>query len=170
MQLLSSEHAQDAASSLHKQHMGERYIEVFQCSANDIATILATGAYNHATKIQHYNNYNFNNNYTHYPVVSGVLGHSINTTPVNGHNHGHAHSPDTAMNPTQSPNHSPTGVYLQQSPYYNCVLPTSGVGCNSMNYYPPLSSAMRLRISPYLTQPFEVMPFFQGYQVCCKSC
>lgn len=166
VQLISSDYAQDAANGLHKQHMGERYIEVFQCSANDIATIL-TSAFNHATKMQHFNNYNFNNNYTHYPVASGVMGHNVNTPPVNGHSHGHSHGhgSDTVMTPTQSPSHSPTGMYLQQSPYYNCVLPTNGVGCNSMNYYTPITSSMRLRMSPYLTQPFEMLPFFQGYQV-----
>ena len=61
MQLKSPEFAHKAANDLHLKHMGERYIEVFQCSVHDMSLMLATS---HANQLQHMNQLNNNNNNT----------------------------------------------------------------------------------------------------------
>ncbi|XP_028392192.1 epithelial splicing regulatory protein 1-like [Dendronephthya gigantea] len=43
IELKSAEHAQKASESLHKKHIGERYIEVFQCSSSDMRLMLMSG-------------------------------------------------------------------------------------------------------------------------------
>ena len=42
----SADQAQKASESLHKKHIGERYIEVFQCSSSDMTLILMNGISN----------------------------------------------------------------------------------------------------------------------------
>ena len=43
----SADHAQKSSESLHKKHIGERYIEVFQCSSSDMTLMLMNGISNH---------------------------------------------------------------------------------------------------------------------------
>ena len=153
VQLVSSERAKTATSDLHRQHMGERYIEVFPCSGIDIASIITSSTINQ-TKMASLNNTPFSHPCT-YPVNSGVI--TTNGTHMNGHT-------DSI---TPSPCHSPTGVYVPHSPpaYFNCVMPTNSIGGGNVNYYAPANTNVRMRVSPYLAQPYEMMPFFQGYQV-----
>ena len=155
VQLVSSECAKTATTDLHRQHMGERYIEVFPCSGVDIASIITSSTINQ-TKMA-----SLNTPYSHpcsYPVSNGVVT-SPNGTHMNGH----------TDNVTATPAcRSPTGVYhVPHSPtYFNCVMPTNGIGGGgSVSYFPPASTNMRMRMSPFLPQPYEMMPFFQGYQV-----
>ena len=37
------EAAERACQQLHREYMGKRYIEVFQCSASEVKTALSTG-------------------------------------------------------------------------------------------------------------------------------
>jgi len=153
VQLVSAECAKTATTDLHRQHMGERYIEVFPCSGVDIASIITSSTINQ-TKVTSVNN----TPYSHpcsYPVTNGMVT-SPNGTHMNGH---------TDNITATSACRSPTGMYVPHSPtYFNCVMPTSGIG-GSVSYYPPASTNVRMRMSPYLPQPYEMIPFFQGYQV-----
>lgn len=155
VQLVSSDCARTATTDLHRQHMGERYIEVFPCSGVDIAAIITSSTINQ-TKMTSLNN----TPYSHpcsYPVTSGMVT-SPNGTHMNGHT-------DTLGAATQACR-SPTGLYVPHSPtYFNCIMPQNGIGGGSVSYYPPASANVRMRMSPYLPQPYEMMPFFQGYQV-----
>ena len=67
MQLKSVELAHKAANEFHLKHMGERYIEVFQCSLHDMSLMLATSQANQMAShhIKHINN---NNNFV--PALS----------------------------------------------------------------------------------------------------
>ncbi|XP_032220211.2 epithelial splicing regulatory protein 1 [Nematostella vectensis] len=155
VQLLSPDFAAAAANELHKHHMGERYIEVFPCSNSDISAVIASSTLNQ-TKIP-LNNLSYSP--TSYPPTSGVVAYG-STSPINGHT-------DSPMIP--SPSRSPPGVYMpQQTPYYNCLLPNSSMGCGPVSYYPTSTAAqaMRMRMAPYVTPTYEVVPFFHhGYQV-----
>ncbi|XP_020603287.1 epithelial splicing regulatory protein 1-like isoform X1 [Orbicella faveolata] len=154
VQLVSAECAKTATTDLHRQHMGERYIEVFPCSGVDIASIITSSTINQ-TKMTSVNN----TPYSHpcsYPVTNGMVT-SPNGTHMNGH---------TDNITATSACRSPTGMYVPHSPtYFNCVMPTSGIGGGSVSYYPPASTNVRMRMSPYLPQPYEMIPFFQGYQI-----
>lgn len=153
VQLVSPECAKIATSDLHRQHMGERYIEVFPCSGVDIASIITSSTINQ-TKMGSLNSAPFNQPCT-YPVSNGMV--SPNGTHMNGHT-------DSITPPSAC--RSPTGVYVPPSPtYFNCVMPTNGIAGGNVSYYPPVNANVRMRTSPYLAQPFEMMPFFQGYQV-----
>ncbi|XP_065064441.1 epithelial splicing regulatory protein 1-like isoform X2 [Rhopilema esculentum] len=63
VQLKSAESAHKAANELHLKHMGERYIEVFQCSIHDMSLMLATSQANQMAA-QHLNRVNNNNTCT----------------------------------------------------------------------------------------------------------
>jgi len=153
VQLVSSECAKAATSDLHRQHMGERYIEVFPCSGMDIASIITSSTINQ-TKMASVNNAHFNPPCT-YPVNNGAA--SPNGTHLNGHT-------DNITPPSAC--RSPTGVYLPPSPtYFNCVMPSNGIGGGNVDYFQPANANVRMRMLPYLAQPYEMMPFFQGYQV-----
>ena len=133
--------------------MGERYIEVFPCSSGDIASIIASSTINQS-KLASFGTIP----YTHpcsYPMTSGVV--TSNSSPINGH---------TDSVTAATPCCSPTGVYLPHSPtYFNCVLPANGIGGGAVSYYPPVNANFRMRMSPYILQPYDMVPFFQGYQV-----
>lgn len=153
---MSAECAKTATGDLHRQHMGERYIEVFPCSGVDIASIITSSTINQ-TKLPSVNSTPFSHPCT-FPVTDGVVTHT--GTHMNGHT-------DSITPP---PCRSPTGVYVANSPpptYFNCVMPTNGIGGGNLNnfYYPPATANVRMRVSPYLAQPYEFIPFFQGYQV-----
>ena len=154
VQLVSAECAKTATTDLHRQHMGERYIEVFPCSGVDIASIITSSTINQ-TKIASVNNTPYNHPCS-YPVTNGMVS-SPNGTHMNGH---------TDNITATSACRSPTGIYVPHSPtYFNCVMPTNGIGGGSVSYYPPASTNVRMRMSPYLPQPYEMIPFFHGYQV-----
>ena len=154
VQLISPECAKTATNDLHRQHMGERYIEVFPCSGFDIASIITSSTINQTKVPSSLNNTHFSHPCT-YPVNNGVVSQS--GTHINGHT-------DSITPPPAC--RSPTGVYVPHSPtYYNCVMPTNGIGGGNVSYYPPANANVRMRMPPYLAQPYEMMPFFQGYQV-----
>lgn len=153
VQLISPECAMTATNDLHRQHMGERYIEVFPCSGLDIASIITSSAINQ-TKVASLNNSHFSLP-SSYPLNSG--GVSPNGTHMNGHT-------DSVTPPPAC--RSPTGVYVPHSPtYFNCLVPSNGIGGGSVNYYQPVNTNVRMRMPPYLAQPYEMIPFFQGYQI-----
>jgi len=158
VQLVSQEFAQAAANDLHRNHMGERYIEVFPCSSSEIVNVIASSTLNQ-TKIPTMSNISYSPPCT-YPVTSGVIGYA-NSSHMNGH------TVDSSLVP--SPSRSPPALFLhQQAPYYNCVMPSNGVGCSPVSYYPSSHSTagMRVRVAPYVTPAYEVVPFFHhGYQV-----
>ena len=134
--------------------MGERYIEVFPCSGFDIASIITSSTINQTKIPSSLNNTHFSHPCT-YPVNNGVV--SPSGTHINGHT-------DSITPPPAC--RSPTGVYMPHSPtYYNCVMPTNGIGGGNVSYYPPANANVRMRMPSYLAQPYEMMPFFQGYQV-----
>jgi len=45
VEMNSVDAAERACHQLHREYMGKRYIEVFQCSAIEVKTALATGEY-----------------------------------------------------------------------------------------------------------------------------
>ncbi|KAK3707994.1 hypothetical protein QZH41_010742 [Actinostola sp. cb2023] len=155
VQLISQEFAQAAANDLHRNHMGERYIEVFPCSSSEIVNVIASSTLNQS-KMPAMGNMSYSPPCT-YPVTSGVIGYA---------NSSHMNGVDSSLVP--SPSRSPPAMFVhQQTPYYNCVLPSNGVGCSPMNYYPNNTTAgMRVRMAPYVTPSYEMVPFFHhGYQV-----
>lgn len=138
--------------------MGERYIEVFPCSSSEIVNVIASSTINQ-TKMQPISNLSYSPPCT-YPVTSGIMGY-----PSSSHMNGHT-PVDSSLVP--SPSRSPPALYVhQQSPYYNCLVPSTGVGCSPMNYYASnTSTGMRVRVAPYVTPAYEMVPFFHhGYQV-----
>ncbi|XP_027051979.1 epithelial splicing regulatory protein 1-like isoform X2 [Pocillopora damicornis] len=155
VQLVSPECAKSATTDLHRQHMGERYIEVFPCSGVDIAAIITSSTMNQ-NKMTSPNN----TPYSHpcsYPMTNGVV-----TSPNGTHMNGHTDTVGAATSACRSP----TGLYVPHSPtYFNCIIPQNGIGGGNVSYYPPASANFRMRMSPYLPQPYEVMPLFQGYQI-----
>lgn len=119
----------------------------------DIASIITSSTINQ-TKMASVNNTHFNPPCT-YPVNNGAA--SPNGTHLNGHT-------DNITSPSAC--RSPTGVYLPPSPtYFNCVMPSNGIGGGNVDYFQPANANVRMRMLPYLAQPYEMMPFFQGYQV-----
>ncbi|XP_067054546.1 epithelial splicing regulatory protein 1-like isoform X2 [Acropora muricata] len=153
VRLISSDCAMTATNDLHRQHMGERYIEVFPCSGLDIASIITSSSINQ-TKVTSPNNSHFSMPCT-YPVNNGAV------SPTGTHTNGHTDSitPPPACR-------SPTGLYVPHSPtYFNCLVPSNGIAGGNVNYYQPVNTNVRLRMPPYLAQPYEMMPLFQGYQI-----
>lgn len=153
VRLISSDCAMTATNDLHRQHMGERYIEVFPCSGLDIASIITSSSINQ-TKVTSPNNSHFSMPCT-YPVNNGAI------SPTGTHTNGHTDSitPPPACR-------SPTGLYVPHSPtYFNCLVPSNGIAGGNVNYYQPVNTNVRLRMPPYLAQPYEMMPLFQGYQI-----
>ena len=150
VQLLSPDCAQAAAVDLHKQHMGERYIEVFPCANVDIAMIVASSTMNQ-TKLPQPNNVAFTRPPISYPISS------TNGAPANGHTSETVVTSPTCRSPLP-------GMYLQHAPFYNCMLPSNGIAANNgMNYYAHGVGNMRMRTSPFMPQPFEMLPLYQGY-------
>ncbi len=114
MQLKSVEIAHKAANELHLKHIGERYIEVFQCSVHDMNLMLATS---HANQISAYTNNNHTSNKTcihpapahaqhchrllapasnafiHHPIMSTVPSIYNNNNSNNNNNYQHISSP-----------------------------------------------------------------------------
>lgn len=93
MQLQNPDQAHNCANELHLKHMGERYIEVFQCSVQDMTWMLATS---HANQLaaqqmnQISNSKNNNNNSTSYqrhsksPSPPPVQQTTQVSQPING--------------------------------------------------------------------------------------
>lgn len=73
------DNAHKCANDLHLKHMGERYIEVFQCSVQDMTWMLATS---HANQLacQHLSQINNNNTKNINKSVSPVSSSSTNKT------------------------------------------------------------------------------------------
>lgn len=155
IQMTSPDHAYMAAQSCHMKYMGERYVEVFQCSGDEMSMVLMggprqipkipmpiPGAIAPTTPLA----------YPSMPMSSPHSGATIvPTLPVPAR-----HPGATTFLP---PHHAPV--------YY---LPTPPVSPSAPLIYPGSSNAfIRLRGLHLGIQPHEVAHFFQGYGVPTES-
>lgn len=91
VQLKTPELAHKAANELHLKHMGERYIEVFQCSVHDMSIMLASSHANQMSvqqKNQLINSSNNNNNNNNTNLSNHSNNNFIPSSPLAMH-HGH---------------------------------------------------------------------------------
>lgn len=186
----SAEHAQKASEALHKKHIGERYIEVFQCSSSDIH-MLMNGIPNY--RHQHHNSWisgpysprtppQVSSKFTYPPVSSSVFTYSpvssssFTYPPVSSPPNVHhtSNSPHCSMvSVPSSPTLSPTarvfvappthGYVTYPAPSYNVfnlTYPTSSI---------PVDTNMA-QTQPVMSQTlYDGTMFFPGYQVHCLT-
>ncbi|PIK58041.1 putative epithelial splicing regulatory protein 2 [Apostichopus japonicus] len=156
IQMTAQEHAYMAAQSCHMKYMGERYVEVFQCSGDEMSMVLMGGP-------------------RQMPKMSmsmPVPGAIAPTTPLAYPNmpmsspHPGATVIPTLPVPARHP--GATTFLPQHHPVY--YFPTPPVSPTAPLIYPGSNSAfIRLRGLHAGTAPQEVAQFFQGYGVPTES-
>ena len=132
----TSENAQKASESLHKKHIGERYIEVFQCSSSDMTLILMNGIsahrhhstwinapYSPRTPPHVHTTFTYPSASTAYPSVSSPPNVPHSST-----------SPLTIISVPSSPSVSPR-VYMTSPGYVN--YPSQSYNVFNFSYPPP---------------------------------
>jgi hypothetical protein len=142
----SADNAQKASESLHKKHIGERYIEVFQCSSSDMTLMLMNGISSH----RHHNSW-INTPYSPRtpPHVPSTFTYPPVSTPPNVP-HSSGASPLTMISVPSSPTLSPR-VYMTSPGYmsypsqsynvFNFSYPTPSVPVEgNMPHTPPVIS------------------------------
>lgn len=133
----STEHAQKASETLHKKHIGERYIEVFQCSSSDMTVLLMNGISNH----RHHNPWigapysprtppHVPTAFT-YPSVSSTAYPAVSSPQNVPHS---TSSPMTIISVPSSPTVSPR-VYMTSPGYMN--YPSQSYNVFNFTYPPP---------------------------------
>jgi hypothetical protein len=132
----SADYAQKASESLHKKHIGERYIEVFQCSSSDMTLMLMNGISNH----RHHNTW-INAPYsprtpTHVPTAftystASSAYPSVSSPPNVSHT---SQSPHAIISVPSSPIVSPR-VYMTSPGYVN--YPSQSYNVFNFQYPPP---------------------------------
>ncbi|CAB3978688.1 epithelial splicing regulatory 1 isoform X6 [Paramuricea clavata] len=145
IEMKSADNAQKASESLHKKHIGERYIEVFQCSSSDMTLMLMNGISSH----RHHNTW-INTPYSPRtpPHVPSTFTYPPVSTPPNVP-HSSA-SPLTMISVPSSPTLSPR-VYMTSPGYmsypsqsynvFNFSYPTPSVAVEgNMPHTPPVIS------------------------------
>lgn len=128
IEMKSSDHAQKASESLHKKHIGERYIEVFQCSPSDMTVMLRSGISTH----RHHNSW-MNSPYSPRtpPHVPSAFTYPSSTPPSVPHS---SASPLTIVTVASSPSVSPR-VYMSSPGYM--TYPTQSYNVFNFSYPPP---------------------------------
>ena len=132
----TAENAQKASESLHKKHIGERYIEVFQCSSSDMTLMLMNGISAH----RHHNTWinapysprtppHVHTTFT-YPSASTAYP-SVSSPPNVPHS---STSPLTIISVPSSPSVSPR-VYMTSPGYVN--YPSQSYNVFNFSYPPP---------------------------------
>lgn len=129
--------AHKCANDLHLKHMGERYIEVFQCSVQDMTWMLATSHANqlacqHLNQINNNNNNNMNNK------------NIIKTSPIITSN-------KSTYQPT-TPSPPPPLIQTTQSPPMNGILASPPPPITTTAFFTSEVSPM-----PLYTGPFPAM-------------
>ena len=135
--------AHKAANELHLKHMGERYIEVFQCSVHDMSLMLTTS---HANQMaaQHLNHLNNNNNTTPQNNSNGTF---MPNNPLPVHHQ--------LLSPTRS-NGLVHPVLPPFPPMYNAQLPPPTLSPNG--FYPaPAFSVMNPVVRSLHSCPYCVL-------------
>ncbi|XP_038069597.1 epithelial splicing regulatory protein 1-like isoform X1 [Patiria miniata] len=154
IQMMSAERALQAAQTCHRKYMGERYVEVFQCSGDEMNLALMSGARSKAVQPQ-------------VTVQSAIAP----TTPQFPYQQ-QLHSPNGGMIPSTAPlpgtiqaRQQTTHAYIQQPLYYFPSPPVSPT-TSQLYHHPHASNAIiRLRGLHVGATPQEVANFFQGYGV-----
>lgn len=123
VQMQNPDQAHKCADDLHLKHMGERYIEVFQCSVQDMTWMLATS---HANQLasQHLNQAN------------------NNTNKNNSNNNGTNYHP-------QTPSPPPPHLQTTQSPPMNGLISTPPPTITTNGYLTPSLSPVPMYTNPY---------------------
>ena len=174
----SAEHAQKASESLHKKHIGERYIEVFQCSSADMAFMLMHGIPNYRHQ-QHNTWVNrpysprtpplVPSTFTYPSVSSSALTYPpVSSPPSVSHASNTAHGPIISIPP--SPTLSPTARVFMTSPSPGYVTyPTSPYNVFNFTYPPPgvaVEAPNMGHTQPMMSPtPYDAPVFVPGYQV-----
>lgn len=138
VQLKNPDQAHKCANDLHLKHMGERYIEVFQCSVQDMTWMLATS---HANQLacQHLSQLNNAKN-------SGSGG---KTSPVN------STSPSKSSYQQSTPSPPPPPPLLQTTQAGPPPPPMNGI-LTSPPVPPPITT------NGYFTSEVPAMPIYTG--------
>ena len=166
----TAEHAQKAAESLHKKHIGERYIEVFQCSHSEMNFMLMHGIPTHRHQHTAWINTapysphtppHVATAFTYPPVSTSALTYppvSPPTTTV------HSNSPHCSpmMSMPSSPTLSPPARMFVASHTHGYV-PYASPPYNVFNFNYPSSN---VPVEPAgIPQSYESRVFFPNYQV-----
>ncbi|XP_077983480.1 epithelial splicing regulatory protein 1-like isoform X1 [Glandiceps talaboti] len=147
IQMISAEKALQAAQQCHRKHMGERYIEVFQCSGDEMNFVLMGGTLNRGGISPPAGTIPAQAQFPAYPgaIPSPPAASVMGPIPL-------------APRPTPAP-----AAYYHPPLYY---FPSPPVSPTSQAYYPPHNGAVvRMRGLPFTTSVNDIVSFFQGYGV-----
>jgi hypothetical protein len=159
VQLQNPDYAHKCANELHLRHMGERYIEVFQCSVQDMTWMLATS---HANQLaaQHLNQLNNNslknnvsdvdNNNHHQTTPSPSILPTTQAPPMNGLI-ATPSSPPITSNRIVPQNIPPIPFFT--APYPSVVSPVHGCFLPPPHMQPTHRIPVRIPGGPPLLQP-----------------
>nr|XP_002736133.1 PREDICTED: epithelial splicing regulatory protein 2-like isoform X1 [Saccoglossus kowalevskii] len=144
IQMISAEKALHAAQQCHRKHMGERYIEVFQCSGDEMNFVLMGGTLNRGGL----------------SPPAGAIPAQAQFTPYPGT----IPSPPAATvmaGTLPMPPRPPAPAYYAPPLYY---FPSPPVSPTSQAYYQtPNGAVVRMRGLPFTTSVNDIVSFFQGY-------
>ncbi|MEE6463533.1 hypothetical protein FKM82_005943 [Ascaphus truei] len=169
IQMKSSERAFLAAQKCHKKTMKDRYVEVFQCSAEEMNFVLMGGTLNR-------------NGLSPPPCKLPCLSPPSYTFPtpatVIPSEAAALYQPSLLLNPRglqPSASYYPAGAQLFMN--YTAYYPSSPGAPSSLGYFPTTANAnsmlpnsggtvVRMQGLAYNSGVKEILNFFQGYQVC----
>uniref|UniRef100_UPI00358E57BD epithelial splicing regulatory protein 1 isoform X1 n=1 Tax=Myxine glutinosa TaxID=7769 RepID=UPI00358E57BD len=186
IQLKSPDRAFLASQLCHKKCMKDRYVEVFQCSVDEMNLVLMGGSLNRnglsppPCKLPRLSPPNYNAApapVAMFPVDAAMYPHHMLIGPRGPHLPHLPHLPSLpSLPPTAASTNSPyfqpatsAQLYMNYTTYYpNPVMPPMAVG-----YIPTPTSAiaaqpgamMRMPAIPYNSGMKEILNFVQGYQV-----
>ncbi|KAI8519752.1 Epithelial splicing regulatory protein 2, partial [Branchiostoma belcheri] len=147
IQMYSPEAARQAAEKCHRQYMGDRYIEVFQCSGDEMNFVLMGGQLNKNGIVSP----------PVYPAEAPVLLDAQMCDYL-----GQQMTASIGSTANELTNEYQYPGYPPQVQYY---FPSPPVSPTSVGYYPPPSPVLRVRGIPFNAGVPDVVNFFGGYQV-----
>ncbi|XP_072013370.1 epithelial splicing regulatory protein 1-like [Amphiura filiformis] len=155
IQMLTAEKAFHTAGKCHMKYMGTRFIEVFQCSAEEMSYMLTGGVVNPKPP-------------TVTPPVSSVISPTTPQIPYPQHSHAGTIIPTSYQQPRPHPGATTTMMpHPATHPMY--FFPSPPVSPTGQLYYPTAaatnSAIIRLRGLQYGATQQDVANFFQGYGV-----
>uniref|UniRef100_A0A671VHN1 Epithelial splicing regulatory protein 2 n=1 Tax=Sparus aurata TaxID=8175 RepID=A0A671VHN1_SPAAU len=181
IQMKSSDKAFIVAQKCHKKTMKDRYVEVFQCSTEEMSIVLMGGTLNRS---------GLSPPPCKLPCLSPPTAYAAFPTPPAILSEAALYQPPllAAPRPPQTTTHSPAHalayypphphLYMNMNMNYTAYYPSPPVSPSTMSYFAPhhpaaaASSVMpqpgalvRMQGLPYNTGVKDILSFFQGYQV-----
>uniref|UniRef100_A0A674MR33 Epithelial splicing regulatory protein 2 n=1 Tax=Takifugu rubripes TaxID=31033 RepID=A0A674MR33_TAKRU len=174
IQLKSPDKAFLVAQKCHKKTMKDRYVEVFQCSTEEMSIVLMGGTLNRS---------GLSPPPCKLPCLSPPTAYAAFPTPPSVLSEAALYQPPllAAPRPPQTTAHSPAHALAYYPPHphlymnmnYTAYYPSPPVSPSTVGYFaaPPGSVAaapgalVRMQGLPYNTGVKDILSFFQGYQV-----